>query len=262
MARTPCGVEEFRMTIPPLLDVWLRSVVGVAVLSTPVVLLELWRPARPPQKLRGVPADIAHAVLAIGLTLPIANLLYTWLLLPLNDHGMFDLEPDMPAPLRCFFALLGIDFTLYWIHRAMHSGWLWPIHRWHHSATQLYWLTGLRAGFQQNVVYVGNSLFWALLMHVPAEWFAIGAGASVLSNHWMHMNVRLDAPILERAIITPRAHALHHSVDPTHHQGNYGAILAVWDRLFGTYVDPAAQQRPGQFGLAEQVPLPRVIAGV
>ncbi len=230
--------------------------------STPFILAEALLPARR-FKLRTVLLrDIAHVVVAIALTIPITEAVYKWLIFPLLDHGFFDVEPDMPLPCQLFLTLLGIDFTLYWIHRALHAPLLWPTHRWHHSPTEMYWLAGLRASFPHNFLFVANSLVWAVAMRVPPEWVAKGTAAAILSNNWMHTNVRLNARWLERALITPRAHALHHSKNPAHHHGNFGAFLSVWDHLFGTYVDPSQITAPLEFGLPAPVHVARLMVGI
>ncbi|MCS6303338.1 MAG: sterol desaturase family protein [Nitrospira sp.] len=48
--------------------------------------------------------------------------------------------------------LLVLDGIAYWMHRLWHTSWGWPIHRWHHAPTKLYWLAGVRASFPQIVL--------------------------------------------------------------------------------------------------------------
>ncbi|HEU4731777.1 MAG TPA: sterol desaturase family protein, partial [Kofleriaceae bacterium] len=55
---------------------------------------------------------------------------------------------------------------------------------------------------------------------------------------------------LEWLLVTPRYHHIHHSTDAALHDGNYGSLFTIWDRLFGTYIDPDTTQ-PKKFGTGE-----------
>jgi sterol desaturase/sphingolipid hydroxylase (fatty acid hydroxylase superfamily) len=74
---------------------------------------------------------------------------------------------------------------------------------------------------------------------------------NVVRNHWMHMNVSWRSRWLEYVFVTPRYHHIHHSADAKLHDGNYGSLFTIWDRLFGTYVDPDVT-RPKTFGTGEK----------
>lgn len=84
----------------------------------------------------------------------------------------------------------------------------------------------------------------------------------MLLNDWMHMNVSWRSNWLEWIMVTPRYHHIHHSDDPAYYNANFGVTFTIWDRIFGTYVDPEAVKQPISFGIGEQVPLVRLIAGV
>ncbi|MBS0176222.1 MAG: sterol desaturase family protein, partial [Nitrospira sp.] len=80
--------------------------------------------------------------------------------------------------------------------------------------------------------------------------------------NWMHLNVTWNSAWLGRVFVTPRSHHIHHSRAPAHQMKNLGALLTIWDRLFGTYYDPDQIQRPLSFGLNEQVASARLMIGV
>ena len=71
-----------------------------------------------------------------------------------------------------------------------------------------------------------------------------------------HANVRLPAGLdrwMRLAIVTPDMHRVHHSIHRHEHDANYGFNLAIWDRLFGTYIaQPAAGHQGMTIGLADQ----------
>jgi len=68
-------------------------------------------------------------------------------------------------------------------------------------------------------------------------------------SDWQHMNVSWRSHWLEWVFATPRYHQIHDSADPQHHVANLGDLLTVWDRLCGTYVDPATVREPLSFGI-------------
>ena len=70
----------------------------------------------------------------------------------------------------------------------------------------------------------------------------------IVRNNWMHLNVTWNSAWLERVFVTPRYH--HPSQQRSSPSDeNLGALLTIWDRLFGTYYDPDQIQRPLSFGL-------------
>lgn len=169
--------------------------------------------------------------------------------------------PDLPLWLSIPLAVVGSDFAMYWTHRLIHTRVFWPIHRWHHVPRYMYWLGGGRTSFFQGLVNAVPGAMFGLL-HVPAG--AIGGYAifSIVANHWMHSNLRLRSPWLEAVFVTPRIHHIHHSIDPRHHGRNFGSLLSIWDRMFGTFVDPSEVTAPLQFGIPEAVSGPRLVVGV
>ena len=77
----------------------------------------------------------------------------------------------------------------------------------------------------------------------------------------MHMNVAWRSRRLEWIFVTPRYHAIHHSSDPQH-VGNFGSLFSIWDRLFGTRIDPDAVETPLRFGTGTDDNPIRVVLGV
>jgi len=90
-----------------------------------------------------------------------------------------------------------------------------------------------------------------LIVGVPAWAILAMAAEEVIRNHWMHMNVSWRSNWLERVLVTPRYHHIHHSSDAKLHDGNYGGLFSIWDRLFGTYIDPDLTV-PKTFGTGEK----------
>ena len=80
----------------------------------------------------------------------------------------------------------------------------------------------------------------------------------------MHLNVPWGARWIEGVFVTPRYHHIHHSANPIHYNLNLGDIFTVWDRLFGTYLDPSAVRNTNEldFGIGEKANPVRLIAGL
>lgn len=231
------------------LDVFWTSYLGFGLICT---IAELVRPARKLRYAKTVPLDVV-ALAAYQLAMVPAA---AWLTDPV--YGLVRYIPSLSAvsglwlPLRVMMFYLVADFGSYWVHRLMHTRHVWRVHRWHHSSTQLYWLSGVRATIPQQVLFnLPYVVAVPLLVGAPAWIVPAMVVQGVVQNHWMHMNVSWRSRWIERVFVTPRYHHIHHSTDAALHDGNYGAVFSIWDRLFGTYVDPDVTT-PKQFGTGEK----------
>jgi sterol desaturase/sphingolipid hydroxylase (fatty acid hydroxylase superfamily) len=226
-------------------EVFWISYAAFGVLCT---LLELIRPARKLRYRKVIALDaIAFGVyqfavfpLAIWACTPLVG----YLRLPQALLGVW-------LPLRVLAFYLVADCGSYWMHRLMHTRHVWRVHRWHHSSTQLYWLSGVRATVPQQILFNLPYLAAApLLAGIPLWGLLAMTVEGVVRNNWMHMNVTWRSSWLERVLVTPRYHHIHHSADAALHDGNYGSLFSIWDRLFGTYLDPDVTV-PEKFGTGE-----------
>ena len=169
----------------------------------------------------------------------------------------------MPTLFKLILFYVVEDFGLYWVHRLMHTPALWSVHRWHHSPSYMYWLAGIRATLPHVILFNCTYVLALPLLKSASGWaFQVIMVEHVIRNNWMHMNVSWNSSKLEWLIVTPRYHSIHHSADPLHHKANLGALFTSWDRLFGTYYDPAKAAMPLTFGFNEQVPTARLVAGL
>jgi sterol desaturase/sphingolipid hydroxylase (fatty acid hydroxylase superfamily) len=171
-----------------------------------------------------------------------------------------------PAIVKILAAIVVVDFILYWLHRAQHRfDVLWRTHSFHHSVDQLWWFSGFRTSFLHSFLYNVPQAFVPLVLFqlTPLE-AGIGFAIGVLVQMWEHSNVDVDIGVLRHLVITPKYHRIHHSaVEPRNK--NFAPILALWDKLFGTWVDPRSMPSDFPLGLGEPVrakALPRMIAGV
>jgi sterol desaturase/sphingolipid hydroxylase (fatty acid hydroxylase superfamily) len=87
--------------------------------------------------------------------------------------------------------------------------------------------------------------------------FAIG----VFLQFWQHANVDVDTRLLEWVVVTPRYHRIHHAFDGVEPR-NLANVFTWWDRLLGTYADPAAYGEGYAVGTADQKSPARMMLGV
>ncbi len=229
-------------------------------LGAPFFLFERRFAARPVIYRRVLARDVGAFLLVVLLGIP-SSIATQALFSRVPLVAMLRRVPELPHWASIPLAIVGSDLTMYWLHRLLHTRHLWRMHRWHHAPGHMYWLAGARTSVAQGLLYGTVPLIFVALA-VPPVVTGVYALLTVVANHWMHANLRLRCRWLEAVFVTPRFHHVHHSRDPRHHDRNFGALLSVWDRLFGTYLDPDDVKAPIEFGIPETVSGPRLVAGV
>ncbi len=132
-------------------------------------------------------------------------------------------------------AVLLYDFCDYWLHRVSHeSAIFWAAHVVHHQSERFNLSTALR---QESAYGVSGFAFFLPLavVGVPPDVFAIAGLVVLLYQFWIHTEHIGRLGVLDRWLSTPSNHRVHHAVNDRYLDRNYGAILVVWDRLFGTF---------------------------
>lgn len=146
--------------------------------------------------------------------------------------------------------LLGIDFLWYWYHRTAHRVRLiWATHQAHHSSQYLNFATALRQKWNNS----GEVVMWLPLplLGMPPWMVFTGFSVNLIYQFFVHTErVRHLPRPLEFVLNTPSHHRVHHGSDPEYLDRNYGGILILWDRLFGTF--QAELHRP-TYGLTKPV---------
>lgn len=142
------------------------------------------------------------------------------------------------------------DFAYYWFHRVSHeSRVFWASHVVHHSSEHYNLSTALR----QTWVPMTYFPFWlplALMGFSP--WMILLAQSwSLIYQFWIHTErVRRLPRFLESVLNTPSHHRVHHGSNQQYLDKNYGGILIIWDRLFGTY-EPEGERV--KYGLTKNI---------
>lgn len=146
-----------------------------------------------------------------------------------------------------FFA---VELAYYWNHRFSHEvNVLWAVHVVHHQSEEYNLSVALR---QAALSGLSSWPFYAPigLLGVPPKAFYVMAAVSQLYQFWIHTRLIGRLGPLEAFLNTPSHHRVHHGRNPQYIDRNYGAILIVWDRLFGTFepegeaVDYGVKQPP------------------
>ncbi len=132
-------------------------------------------------------------------------------------------------------ALLVADFTYYWMHRLEHQHRiLWASHSVHHSSKDY----NLTVGFRLSLI---EGLFeWIFLVPMILLGFnpfqAIVALVLIAQyQHWIHTEHIGKLGWLDEVFNTPSVHRVHHGSNNQYLDKNYGGILMLWDKMFGTF---------------------------
>ena len=156
-------------------------------------------------------------------------------------------------------AFLLLDFLQYATHRCQHAvPFLWRFHALHHSDPDVDVTTSVRHHPIEYLMAAGFYWLAVLALDIPVVVVTIHALAVFAAAAVTHGNIRLPEwleRLLQPVVITLDLHLVHHSISYDEANSNFGAVLSVWDRLFGTYARlPRAQQDCIVFGVLE---LPR-----
>jgi sterol desaturase/sphingolipid hydroxylase (fatty acid hydroxylase superfamily) len=152
-----------------------------------------------------------------------------------------------------------LDLMYYAVHRCEHAVPLfWRFHALHHSDPDVDVTTSVR---HHPVEYLLTSVvYWlaALFLDIPVE-VVLGHALAVFGTAAVqHGNISLPEwleHLLRPVVITLDLHLVHHSIEFSRENWNYGAVLSIWDRLFGTYAEISRAERDRLvFGVSELPP--------
>lgn len=132
-------------------------------------------------------------------------------------------------------ALITADFSYYWMHRIEHKvRFLWAIHSVHHSSTEFDLTTGLRLAWLEGlfewVFFVPMVLIGFDLVQAT-----VGIVAVVAYQTWIHTEYIGKLGWLDNVFNTPSVHRVHHGSNLKYIDKNFGGVLMIWDKIFGTY---------------------------
>ena len=164
--------------------------------------------------------------------------IYVWVF---ESARLFTLPSD--AVWVWFAALLAYDFLYYWVHRAGHEvNLVWASHQVHHSSEWYNLSTALRQT-STGALFVWPLYLPMAVLGVPPLVFGAVALIDLLYQYWVHTELVGKLGWLDRVFVTPSNHRVHHGQNDWCIDRNYGGILILWDRLFGTFAEERDDER-------------------
>ncbi len=153
-----------------------------------------------------------------------------------------------------------LDFKQYVFHRLVH--WVdlfWQAHKVHHSDSELDVSTGFRFHPIEAVLSQLMHVAVIVIFGLPVEGIVLWQLLTYHINFFTHSNIRIPAAVdrcLRWVIVTPAMHRRHHLAREPDANSNFGSLLSIWDRLFGSYLEdrPGAKRTAGESGITYGLP--------
>lgn len=150
---------------------------------------------------------------------------------------------------------VGLEFFYYWFHRCSHEiRWMWATHNVHHTPEEIHLVAAYRLGWTGLVS--GGWLFYAPLILIGFDPGAVVLmlGLNLTYQFLLHTEaVRRLPRWFEYVFNTPSHHRVHHAVNPAYLDRNYGGVVILFDRWFGTFAEERADE-PCRYGLVDRNP--------
>ena len=180
----------------------------------------------------------------------------SWLVLLGVYYAVYQFAPwhFETTALTVFALVIGQDFFYYWFHRVSHRvRWFWASHVTHHSSEKL----NLSTAFRQSLTYPvsGMWLFWLPLAALGFEpkLIVLVVGINLGYQFFVHTQAVKKLPAwFEYVFNTPSHHRAHHARNDRYIDQNFGGVLIIWDRLFGTFTEETDED-PCDYGIVRQV---------
>jgi len=145
-----------------------------------------------------------------------------------------------------------IELIRYWFHRISHENFfLWKIHSAHHCPTRMYWGNSYRLNPIYHLIVSFLSIFPFLIIGLDPMVLIIYNTMLGITANFQHANIILNHGWLSKVFSTSEIHKWHHSVDLRESMKNYGALLSIFDVIFGTFYNPKGRI-PHELGLTDE----------
>lgn len=173
----------------------------------------------------------------LGLSISIIS--YTWMV---KHMALLHVEPKWWVYVFVFIVL---DFQGYWVHRWAHEiNFFWNKHLIHHSSEEFNLPCALRQSVSSFVNLFTFFLLPAALLGIPAIVVATIAPLHLFAQFWYHTRHIGRMGFLEKVIVTPSHHRVHHAINREYLDKNYSQIFIIWDKLFGTFQEELPHTPP------------------
>jgi len=173
----------------------------------------------------------------LGLSVTIIS--YRWF----YEHlAVFDIKSTVWVYVIAFIAL---DFSGYWIHRLAHEvNFFWNKHAIHHSSEEFNLACALRQSISTFVNIFTFFLIPAAIFGVRPEVISVVAPIQLFAQFWYHTIYIDRMGFLEKILVTPSHHRVHHALNPEYLDKNHSQIFIIWDKLFGTFQEELQNVKP------------------
>lgn len=153
---------------------------------------------------------------------------------------------------KAVLSFLLLDLLMFLWHKASHSfDCLWMFHKVHHNDPYLNVTTSFRIHFLELVITNFLKAVLIILLGIEEAIVFISEAVMTLFIMFHHTNISFKGEkLLGYVIIVPSLHRTHHSTQRCEHDRNYGAVLSLWDRLFGTL----SELKPAEVGIKGNSP--------
>ncbi|MFZ4542461.1 MAG: sterol desaturase family protein [Saprospiraceae bacterium] len=180
-------------------------------------------------------SNVVKDVLGLSVTI----LSYRYLL---EHFAVFTINSTLAVFVVTFIVL---DFQGYWVHRWAHKiNFFWNKHAIHHSSEEFNLACALRQSVSSFVNLFTFFLIPAALLGIPTEVIAIVGPIHLFAQFWYHTRHIGKMGFLEKIIVTPSHHRVHHAINPEYMDKNHGQIFIIWDKLFGTFQEELPDIEP------------------
>lgn len=196
--------------------------------------------------------DAVTSIITLVVSLTLVPILYfaaffAFSFYAFQNWAFFEIELNWTSVI---IALLLADFIYYWEHRFFHEwGFLWTTHSVHHSSPYFNVSVAYRFGPLDSPV---SSIFHFPLILIGFNPFVV-LFASTFNQYfqfWLHTERIGKLGPLEWFLNTPSHHRVHHGSDEKYLDKNYGGILIIWDRMFGTFQE---EEETPTYGLVKPI---------
>jgi len=187
-------------------------------------------------------ANTAIALVTAALERTVYGIIFIVALMAVAPFAIFTLPSSIWSIL---LTIIAADFSYYWMHRCEHQIRLfWANHSVHHSSEEFNLTTSLRISWMDALI---EWIFFIpmILLGFGVAPTVVGLVIVVAYQSWVHTEKVGKLGVLDKIFNTPSSHRVHHGSNPQYIDKNYGGILIVWDRLFGTYEPEGEKVRYG-----------------
>jgi len=224
----------------------------VAVATGTLMFVELvarWRSAHHSNlRLGDVMASMGSMILYMIISVPTRAL---EILLYAHAYQRRLVSFDWDSVVTWLVAAIVVDFLFYWFHRFAHETNIgWAGHQVHHGSEDYNFTTSLR---QSALLKMYTILFYLPLglLGVPLPATVAHMQLNIIYQMWIHTELVTTLGPLEWILNTASHHRVHHGSQPWCLDKNYGGVLIIWDRIFGTF-QPEIKEKPLVYGLVDQ----------